>query len=73
MQKAEMPLSPENSELSRLVEEEVGGVEGFIFLCTQGWMAQEELMKPSPYRHVKIVTDGSGEEGRCWHMAHWAG
>jgi hypothetical protein len=36
-------------------------------------MAQGELMKPSPYRHARTVMDSSGEEGRCWHMAHWAG
>lgn len=36
-------------------------------------MAQRELMKPSPYRHAKTVMDSSGEQGRCGHMAHWAG
>lgn len=61
-----MPPGSEKSELSVWYK-------GFICLCARGWMSQGKLMKPSPYRHAKTVIDSSGEEGRCWHMAHWAG
>lgn len=67
MPRAEIPLSSENSELSVLMGQLV------ICLCSQGCMARGELMKLSTYRHAQTVTDGSGEEGRCRHMAHWAG
>lgn len=46
---------------------------GLHCLCTRRWVALEELMKLSSQRYTETVTDGSWGEGRCWHMAHWAG
>lgn len=48
----------------------MGGLQSSLY---RGRVAGEELMKLSSHRHTKTVMDGSRGEGRCWHMAHWAG
>lgn len=64
---------PLETVLRALSPPRLKGVGRFQSSLHRGRVTGEELMKLSSHRHTKTVIDGSWGEGRCWHMAHWAG
>lgn len=72
-QGGEAQVGPLETDLRALSPPRLVGVGSLQSSLHRGRVAGEELMKLSSHRHTKTVMDGSWGEGRCWHMAHWAG